>query len=645
MTVSLRIRRTRSGRRLAWLACWLVSLALCLAWVAVAQPAKTTAAPAAQVRSLLAQARSLEERDSKRALVLAQRATEVARGIGDPALLRQAQNVLCNAAAGVDAQTAIPIAEDGLLASRRAADTRSTAGFLSCKGYALELQGKLGEAAIEFENAVTTAEKAGDKRVLADALALRGGSRHYHGRYDDAIADLNRAYALSVEIGEKSGRRYTLNAIANVYSDENVGEYDKAIGYYRQLLKEDEAAGLDGEIATSLFNIASAREKKGELDAALPDYRRALEIDTGLGNRHSIAEGELSIGSLLVKQGKAAEALPRIDRALEIFVADSNKESAARTRISRARALRSVGRIREAIIDLEFAERHFREQNNPRYLARVYEALADAQAAAGNWRAAYQAALAHREAQDRLHKRAREEQTSRLRVQFDTAKKEQENRALLIENAHRGEALRNADRVRSLQRMFILFGAGFVVLLAAMALQLLSKGRRLRLLAMTDELTGLPNRRKILDFLDRELRVAQSSSGHLSVIAFDVDHFKRINDLHGHHSGDRVLRAMAEIVGRQLPVGARVGRMGGEEFLIVLPGSVAARACDAAEVLRAALSDAKFESFGLGDDERVTISLGVAEARRDDDVEALLKRADSAMYRAKGEGRDRTVSG
>lgn len=274
---------------------WWIPLALCLAWVADAQPAKPPVPRGADVVALLAEAKALENKDPARALALARRATAAARDSADPALLRTARNVLCNATAAIDADAALPIAENGLRASRKAGDMRSSADFMSCRGYALDLLGKPGEAAIEFENAVASAERAGneagDNEVLAEALALRGGSRHYHGRYEDAIADLNRAYALNVAIGRKSGQRYTLNAIANVYSDENVGEYDKAIGYYRQLLKENEAAGLKGEVATSLFNIASAREMKGELDAALQDYRRALEIDTASGDLGSVAEG------------------------------------------------------------------------------------------------------------------------------------------------------------------------------------------------------------------------------------------------------------------------------------------------------------------------------------------------------------------
>lgn len=85
-----------------------------------------------------------------------------------------------------------------------------------------------------------------------------------------------------------------------------------------------------------------------------------------------------------------------------------------------------------------------------------------------------------------------------------------------------------------------------------------------------------------------------------------------------------------------------MGRLGGEEFLVVLLGTLAQRAHEVAEALRTALSGAIYDGFA--DDERATISLGVVEAGRDDDVESLLKRADSAMCRAKSEGRDRTVS-
>ena len=627
---------TRRRRALAW---WLLFAVLSVPWAA--HPQSTV--PAVEVRSLLAQAEALQEMDPKQSLALARRATAMAGTIGDAALLREAQQVLCLNTAAVDARAALSIAADGLRAAQKTDDAASAASFIGCRAYALDMQGNPGEAALAYDRAVIAAGKTKDKEMLAEALAMRGESRHYHGRYDDAIADLNRAYALNLELGDKRGQRYTLNAIANVYSDEHVGEFDKALGYYRQLLREDEASGLKRGVATSRFNIGSALEMKGEYEAALGEYRQALKIDIALNDTASIAEGELSIGSLLVKQRKAAEALPWIERALARFVAAAHAESTARARLARAKALQALKRPREAMDDLDFAERHFRTQDNPRYLTQVYETQAAAHADAGDWQMAYQASIAYRKAEKQLEKRAREEQSSRLRVQFDSAKKERENRALLIENAHRGEALRNADRVRSLQRVMIVFGMTFLVLLAGMVWQEVRKGRRMRALAMTDELTGLPNRRNIFKFLERALRAAQANAKPLGVIAFDVDHFKRINDAYGHHGGDRVLRTIAEIVDRQLPDNAKMGRTGGEEFLVVVPAAQAAQVWEIAEALRTAISAAAFEGFRDG--ARVTISLGVSEGGAEDDVEALLKRADAALYQAKREGRDRTVRG
>ena len=629
-----------SSRRVA---AWVLALSVVMVGTMPAATAVAEPPTEADVRALLARVEAELEVDPKRAPATARQAIALARASGDLALQREAEIEACDAQALVDPATARVDAERGLRVARKADDLESVAGFHSCRGYALDLQGNPAAAAMDYEAAVAAAERAESKSALADALAMRGENRHYYGLYDEAIADLNRAYALNVELGLRSGQRYSLNAIANVYRDENVGEFDKAIAYYRQLLRQDEIAGFRSGVATSRYNIAAAMEMKGEYDAALLEYRRALEIDTELGNRSAVAQGECSIGALLTRQGKAAEGLPWIDRAMTRFVEAGDAESTARCRLSRARALRGVERLREAKAELAFAERHFRASANPRYLAKVYETLADVHAASGEWRQAYEASKAYRAAQEQLEKRAREEQTSRLRVQFDTAKKEQENRALLIENAHRGEALRNAERVRSLQRLAILLGAALLALLGAMALQQVNRSRRLKRLAMTDELTGLPNRRSILEFLERALREARSADRPLAVGVFDIDHFKRINDAHGHQGGDRALRSIADVVRRSLPADARVGRMGGEEFLAVLPGMDAVRAHALAETLREAVSAAGFE--GGRSDEQVTISLGVAAAGADENADALLKRADDALYRAKREGRDRTVSG
>lgn len=234
----------------------------------------------------------------------------------------------------------------------------------------------------------------------------------------------------------------------------------------------------------------------------------------------------------------------------------------------------------------------------------------------------------------------RDEHTGRLRVQFDSEKKEAENLALAHENELRGQALRDALSIRTLQRAVIALAAVLLVLLGALALQQLWRARQLRILALTDELTRLPNRRALFALAARELASAERSSRPLAILALDVDHFKKINDAYGHEAGDRVLQRVAKAARSALRGGDAVGRTGGEEFLALLPNAGSDAAAEIAERLRAAV--AAIDVSDLGASLRVTVSVGVASRRADEAaIDALARRADEALYRAKTQGRNR----
>ena len=163
--------------------------------------------------------------------------------------------------------------------------------------------------------------------------------------------------------------------------------------------------------------------------------------------------------------------------------------------------------------------------------------------------------------------------------------------------------------------------------------------------ARTDALTGLRNRRALEEVAAAELKRAARTGSPLAVILGDVDHFKAINDRHGHDAGDRVIRA----VGAHLTAVAResdsLGRWGGEEFLVILPDSDEEAAVALAERMRIVIEAAEMP---VPDEGRVTISLGVAAlpAGKADAWawDRLLQRADRSMYRAKKEGRNRVVA-
>ena len=159
--------------------------------------------------------------------------------------------------------------------------------------------------------------------------------------------------------------------------------------------------------------------------------------------------------------------------------------------------------------------------------------------------------------------------------------------------------------------------------------------------ATRDELTGIANRRAILVLLDIELARARRLHLPCSIALFDIDHFKRINDTLGHTAGDRVLKWLTQIVGKSIRPYDALGRYGGEEFLLVMPGARPEAALAVVERARVAIE--KQELVIDGTPLRVTLSAGVAGWSEDVDADTLFRAADKALYRAKQEGRNRAV--
>ena len=164
--------------------------------------------------------------------------------------------------------------------------------------------------------------------------------------------------------------------------------------------------------------------------------------------------------------------------------------------------------------------------------------------------------------------------------------------------------------------------------------------QRAERLASTDELTGLNNRRAFFELGAQVFKQAKRSGRPISIIMFDVDRFKQINDQHGHDIGDETLRALAACVQPLLRAGDIVGRLGGEEFAVILPETDLAAASTVAERLRTAIAAMRLPTAIPAI--RCTCSFGVATSTDGAlDLEALLRHADKALLRAKRAGRNR----
>lgn len=162
---------------------------------------------------------------------------------------------------------------------------------------------------------------------------------------------------------------------------------------------------------------------------------------------------------------------------------------------------------------------------------------------------------------------------------------------------------------------------------------------KLRKMAMTDPLTHLFNRRHLLELAEKEIARSARSGQPLAFLLLDIDHFKSVNDVHGHEAGDRVLLGVTKVMKRQLRSQDYIARWGGEEFLAILPETDLAQAGAIAERLRLAIVEKS--CLINGESLSVTVSIGVSEYQPTEGLNAVVARADAALYRGKQAGRNR----
>ena len=621
-------------------------IALILLGVVGAVPGATVSPdePAAQAASspglpapLAAELQDLElmgQRDRKLALERLQKLIPTLNTSGQIAGQLRAANLECRLMVDDQPTRAQELAEQGMVLARSRGAPAAEAEFQLCRGITREYSGKLMQGLEDYERAVSEGLRLGDTRLLALGLNHRGNLRAYLGDHARALPDLQRAYQLVTQLNDRRLMREVLGNIAGAYT--RMGETDKSLEYFKQLLADQQAARLPIAVADTQFNIARTLEGTGDFAQALAWFERSHTTALETNDRLSVAFADLGAGLMLVNLKRHAEGLERLKLAELVFRDANDREMLARIALGQGKALLALGDRSTGLQRLLQARTAFEASGNELYLSQALSALAPALAAQGDMAAAFSAAQQLVQVRDSLQRKERTDATTRLRIQFDSEKTEAENAALQKQNELADQALEATRRVRNWQTAAIVLALGLLGVLALLVKRQVRLARQMQALALTDELTGLPNRRHIVSFGNQELGLQPV----LSVLVFDVDHFKRINDSHGHAVGDVVLKRLARVCQRELRQSDRAGRTGGEEFLVVLPTAPMAVAARIGDKLRAAVAA---EAWGeIVPDLQVTISVGVAERRAGEaQVMRVAQRADAALYRAKVNGRNR----
>jgi diguanylate cyclase (GGDEF)-like protein len=548
----------------------------------------------------------------------------------------QARLLLCDYQAERDTKAAEQEIDAGMALLPKAHRQGLRAGLLDCRGQMYETAGNNAKARALYEQAVTVAAETHDDEMLAQSLFSRGYLLGLEGEYAAGLSDLKRAQALYDKLNKPVHSLTVLNSIATLYN--RMGDYTEAVYIYSRALKAQREAGMQREEAVTLHNLGRAYENLHEWDESRKAFTGSLVVSRQLGYPRGEAYAMRGLAAVSNASGDPKGALDTLARAETLQRQTPDARLRAQIQLARGIAFHKLDQLPQSTAALEDALQVFRQADAMGELNATYSELAEVYAESGNWRAAYERRTQAKETSDRLLNNQLDQRFATLKVEFDTAAKDKENALLIHENAIDQQALAQGQSVRHLQAAVILLSATLVLLLATLAIHQRRHALRMKYLALTDELTDVPNRRSVLSRLDPLLR--DPHQGTCATLIVDIDHFKKINDQFGHPTGDEVLKGVATAVRNSVVEPGFFGRLGGEEFLIVLPHSDMTGARAAAERFREAIMSIDTSRW-CSDSRRITASIGCAVSKPGADTPStMLKRADFALYAAKRSGRN-----
>ncbi|HZO23372.1 MAG TPA: tetratricopeptide repeat-containing diguanylate cyclase [Steroidobacteraceae bacterium] len=568
-------------------------------------------------------------RDAEAALQSLQRQPDVDLEI-------QARLILCDYQAERDTRAALEQIEAATALLPQAQRKGIQAGLLDCRGEIFETAGDNTRARGLYEQAVAVATSTHDEEMLAQSLFSRGYLLGLQGEYAAGLADLKRAQSLFDRLNKPLHSLTTLNSIAILYN--RMGDYAEARSIYSRALTAQRSAGMKRELVVTLHNLGRASENLHDWDDARQSFSESLALSRQLGYSRGEAYALRGLAAVSNASGDPKGALETLDRAMQLQQKTADARLLGQIQLARGVAYHKLQRLTESATALESALQIFLRADALGELNATYSELADVYAESGNWRAAFERQTHAKLTSEKLLGNQLDQRFAALKVEFDTASKEKENAALMRENQANEKALAQGRAVRHLQAAVIALSAALVLVLALLAVYQRRSALRLRHLAMTDELTGVPNRRSVLRRLEPLLKDSLKSC---SALIIDIDHFKKINDQLGHPIGDEVLKVVAARLRASVVEPAFFGRLGGEEFLIVLPATGLEEARMAAESFREEILTVDTAHWFGEEARHITASVGcTVSTPGEDSPSTILKRADAALYAAKRSGRN-----
>ncbi|GAA5139126.1 tetratricopeptide repeat-containing diguanylate cyclase [Thalassotalea piscium] len=506
------------------------------------------------------------------------------------------------------------------------------------QGVVYRNKGEYNKALEYLASALEQAKRGGYEAPYIQAKLENAFTQGVAELFEVSLTDMQEAYVKAYGLNDQFLIAFINETYGAIYG--YMFDYDKSIQYYSKALESYEQLGYKAHIAEAVYGLATTYRYWKKYDLAITYFERYREISTYTPNEEISFYAAYGLGMTLAEKGSCDKALEVIDLALaKKGVIDYNSELLK----NKAICLIQLDRVEEAENALNKANRLFESMPDLMGTTWQLETLKIASQIAKSkkeYELSYQLLDEYYQKYTEVLLKNSTDRLFKVRADMELKRQDVEKSLALQRNKIESLKEESLEHKHTQQQYIVIFLLMIIVVIITVIVIQRRNNNKMQLLAITDPLSGLYNRRYIFNYLDKTLAGMSAQKGALSVMLIDIDNFKEINDKYGHPTGDYVIQKIAEIGQEILRTGDVMSRIGGEEFLCVLPRATEQQAKEVAERLLKAIAEFQFQ-YKNNDPIHLTVSIGISSfSESSQSYDIIYSQADKALYQAKAKGKN-----
>jgi len=528
------------------------------------------------------------------------------------------------------------VVEKGLALAEKHRNIRFISEFIGYKAYQQELQGNYREAILNANKAYQYSIETADDRLIAENLALRGEIQMAIENYDLAMKDVEAAIEIFKENDDQINLSFNYNLLAIIYS--GMDDHENALKYYKESSLYDEIESPYNQ-ASILYNMGSVYVAQKKYEKAIDLYNQSMEISKKINDDYSIAFTNYGLIEIKILQNDLKDAEETLSTVFKYFELAEDELMLFNSHLLMAEIYTKKKQYDLAFEQLELARIKSEFLDTPSVNLYYYQQMITYFVAQEMWKEAYELEKKSAIVKSKVNSKNKEKLISELKIKFN-AQFDQEKLELLQEqnSLQKNAIIQEKAKQNYLWALLLLGLTLFIFTFTAYRNQTKSK-KRLYKLSTIDYLTSVANRRHIIEKLKslHQLNIAEGKI--FGLVMVDLDYFKKINDNFGHDIGNDVLIHFAQTAKSVLKDIGQVGRIGGEEWLLLMPGLDVEEIRKVLNILRTKYKNNS--AIKLPENFILSFSSGVLVCKGQyKNYEKMLSDVDMAMYNAKENGRE-----